>query len=176
MNKSAILYYSKRTIGVFGICCLFVVFFGIIYIVGRKIYTNPWVAVVTLILCPFMAFGFVFDTKGYGKQNLYSFLFAILLLSAWCGYSSLMNGKTSPEVQSLFLKGQKKHHQVWVEGHWEQDGDEDTYIEAHYETQYYFELGPSQSKFVADAIEVTLAILSLGIPILTYFICRKHLK
>lgn len=147
--------------------------FGAIIVIGRKIYTNIWIALTVLVSCPFMAFAILQDKDSFNKSTTQIILFVIISLSGLSAYSSAMSKQNAyTKLQSVFLKGQIKHHQVWVE---EQENDNGEIAPPHYETEYYFNAATNQPKFISSIIDWGLFILEFGIPVLTWFIMRKDL-
>jgi hypothetical protein len=165
---------TKKIIQYIGIGCIVLVAFGATMIVARKIYTDVWVNLTALFCCPFMASALVNERPSSDKSIAKAILFSVLLLSGWCGFSIMdSHGKAKVKLQSTFLKGEKKHHEVWVDGE-ERDNGPD--VPPHYETQYYFEVAANQPQIVSDIIDWGLFIIVFGIPILTLFIIKKDLS
>ena len=163
----------KKIIEYIGYGFATLIFFGAVIVIGRTIYTNVWIALVTLVSCPLMAFAFMKDKDSNENNNLQSLLFGILLLCGFSSFTSVMSKENAfTKVQSVLLKGQIKREQLWVE---ESENDEGESEPSHYETEYHFEMAPNQPKYVSSLIDWGLFILAFGIPVLTWYIMRKSL-
>lgn len=155
----------KKALSYIGVGCLLLVICGAAVVILRALYINAALSLITLIFCPFIACYFIYgEDQILEKKKLNLVLSCVLILSVCCSFC-IMSGKSKPMiyVEKLFLKGQTKHHEVFVKTEEGYEG---------YETQYYYELAPGEPAFVVEIIDWALIILSLGIPVLLYFIFK----
>ncbi len=156
----------KKIIEYIGIGFITVILFGTGYFIFRTIQQNTWVWLTIFIGCPFMAFA--------AKKSSMIVIYSVLLSSIICTVCVVTgNGKQQAFLESIFLKGEKIHHPVFVEEREENDGNTE---EAHYETEYNFKLAPNQPIIVLKLINWGLFITAVGFPVIVFFTLKQRFE